>query len=467
MIGPDAGRWTFHAAGTSGTFNVNAPVYDASAIALYAVSAAGAIYAPTATVEVATDRSGAVVTVASGLTFGDKVVVYRVPKLTQLEPLPASGPLPSKLVGRQLDRAFADLVALAIRSGRSIRAPLADNDELGELPIATQRAGKFVAFDAEGALTVLSSVPLSPAVNVSAFMQGLLLAASAGATLTSLGLSSYFQTLIDETDAAGLAAAIGAEAFRDALDVERANTMAIQGLTYSKNGANTIDIAAGGAMSSDGAFYMDYAGGTALDITALFAAGGLLDTGSIGNSPYYLFLVRNPTSGLVRPLISLSPTVGTMPSGYTQKRLIGYLKRTGGSLVDFYTWELSGGGLAFRWTSPTNDVVAPNALTDARRLDALKVPLDFAVDSIARYEVFDGTNAAIGRVCCPSEADPGSPAAGTAPLNNLFSAPTVYGVPELRIRTDSSGRVASRAAGPTTVDTYNIATVGFDWARRN
>ncbi len=465
MFSTDPGRWTYHAAGTSGTFNVNAPVYDAAALALYAVSAAGAIYAPTATVAVADDRSGAVVTVASGLTFGDKVVVYRVPKLTQLEPLPASGPLPPKLVGRQLDRAFADLVALAIRAGRSIRAPLADNDELAELPIAAQRAGKFVGFDSEGALTVLSSVPLDPAVNVSAFMQGLLLAASAGATRTSLGLSSYFQTLIDETDAAGLAAAIGAEAFRDALDVERANTMSRQGLMYAKNGANTIDIAAGGAMSDDGAFYMDYAGGTALEISTLFAAGGLLDTGSIGDSPYYLFLVRNPTSGLVRPMISLIPSVTSMPSGYTQKRLIGYLKRAAGALEPFYTYELPGGGLAYRWATVVKDVIVPNALNDTRRLDALKVPLHFPVDSIARYEIWDSANAVVGRVCCPSETDAAC-AIGTSPLNNLFSTPDVYGTPELKVRTDSSGRVASRAAGPTTVDTYNIATVGFDWSGR-
>lgn len=469
----DPGRWTFTASGSSGSFNVTAPVYDATALTLYAVDSDDVIYEPAFTVTLATDRSGATLDVASGLTNGDRVVVARVPNLTQLEPLPASGPLPPKLVGRQLDRAFADLVAHDLMVRRAIRAPLVDDDGLDELPPAALRANGIVAFNALGALSVTFQVPLSPAVNVSAFMQTLLLAASAGAVRDTLGFSAWFQTLIATTDAATLAAAIGSENLRDTLDVERANAMSIQGLTWAKNGANTLDVSAGGAMSDDGVRYLAYAGGTALAIDTLFAGGGTLDTGAVSNADYWLFLVRNPSDGTVRVLSSLSRTAPVLPSGYTQRRLFGWVRRSGGAIVAVNVYETAGGGVEVAWDTRTTDATA--TIGTSRTLVALaRVPIGLQVQ--ANLSVEHSRNGVAFDVYCPDQEDVApalSAGGGIGGINIGISLSggdqTVVSIAapqkrQLRVRTNTAGEVAMYASS-TSVSVY-ATVISFEWSRR-
>lgn len=246
---------------------------------------------------------------------------------------------------------------------------------------------------------------------------------------------------------------------------------AVQGLTYANNGTdatNDIDIATGSAMDATNAVMMVLGSALTKRLDAAWAVGnnqGGLDTGSIADTDYFIWLINRPDTDVTDVLFSTSATSPTMPTSYTYKKLIGWFKRVSSAIVAFNTYEGPGGALEFKWKAPTLDVSLVATLTDTRRLDALKVPVGFSVEAIIRAEIFDASNAVIGRVCCPDETDV-APALGTAPLGNLFSNPDTYGVPELRIRTDSSGRVASRAAGPATIDTYYIATVGFIWARR-
>lgn len=246
---------------------------------------------------------------------------------------------------------------------------------------------------------------------------------------------------------------------------------AVQGLTYANNGTdatNDIDIATGSAMDATNAVMMVLGSALTKRLDAAWAVGnnqGGLDTGSIANTDYFIWLINRPDTDVTDVLFSTSATSPAMPTSYTYKKLIGWFKRVSAAIVTFNTYEGPGGALEFKWKAPTNDVSLTATLTSTRRLDALKVPLTFSVEAILRAEIFDASNAAIGRVCCPDETDAAT-AISTAPLNNLFSNPDTYGTPELRIRTDSSGRVASRAAGPATVDTYYIATVGFVWPRR-
>lgn len=246
---------------------------------------------------------------------------------------------------------------------------------------------------------------------------------------------------------------------------------AVQGLTYANNGTdatNDIDIATGSAMDATNAVMMVLGSALTKRLDAAWAVGnnqGGLDTGSIADTDYFIWLINRPDTDVTDVLFSTSATSPTMPTSYTYKKLIGWFKRVSSAIVAFNTYEGPGGALEFKWKAPTLDVSLTNTLEDVRRLDALKVPLVFSVESIARYEMYDNANATIGRVCCPDETDAAALIA-TAPLNNLYSYPNVFAVQELRVRTDSSGRVASRAAGPTTVDSYKIATVGFIWARR-
>lgn len=187
MIVTTQGRWTYTASGPSGSFAVNAPVFDAAGLALYAVNTGtGEIYNPAFAVVLAADRMSATVNVAAGLTTGHKVVVYRVEVLSQVQPLSASGPFAGPTAERMIDRLAADVQALKNRVDRALHFPMADNTPAGEIAIASQRSGKVVGFDADGQVTLLSNVPVSPQVALGTFWQTALLASTEAAARIAL-----------------------------------------------------------------------------------------------------------------------------------------------------------------------------------------------------------------------------------------------------------------------------------------
>lgn len=244
----------------------------------------------------------------------------------------------------------------------------------------------------------------------------------------------------------------------------------IQGLTYinsTGDATNDITIAVGTCEDSTGVYPMKLASVLTKQLDAAWAVGtnqGGLDTGAIGNNDYYIHLIARPDTNVVDVLYSLSATAPTMPANYTYRRLFGFIKRVAGAIVLFHTYEMSGGGLLFKWNAPTRDVNLIATLTTARRTDPVKVPLLFSVMSILRVEIADASAEVLAVVYCPDEDD-GGPVAGVAPGYNLHTVVGYGNAPEYRILTSSTGTVASRA-NVGTVDGYNIYTVGFEWARR-
>jgi hypothetical protein len=245
---------------------------------------------------------------------------------------------------------------------------------------------------------------------------------------------------------------------------------AISGLTYSNNGSdavNDIDIAAGRCVDATGAQYMTLAATLTKRLDAAWAVGtgnGGLDTGSIGNSDYYIWLIKRSDTGVVDALFSLSATAPTMPSSYDYKRLIGWFKRVGATIVAFDTYEIEGGGIEFRWDAPTRDINLSNTLTTSRRTDAVKVPLLFSVLAIIQVYLFDASAAAYVWIGSPDSADVA--VAGTV---NDFTArivtSQVWAFPHY-VRTSATGTIAARS-DTATVDNYDVATLGFIWGRRN
>lgn len=249
----------------------------------------------------------------------------------------------------------------------------------------------------------------------------------------------------------------------------------IYGLTYANgtDAVNDINIAVGSAMDITGAYAMTV--GTALgkqsDVNwavggTTGAPAGFLDTGSVGDSDYYIWLIARSDTGVVDALCSLSSTAPTMPTNYDFKRLIGWFKRVGGTIVAFHTYETEGGGIELNWDVPTLDVNLGNTLTTARRADALKVPLNFstmahfnvfAIDAVANFGVW---------LCCPDQTD-AAPSGTVAPLTTINQQTIGSGVgAELKVRTSATGTIAARA-NLATVDLYAVSTMGFTWARRN
>lgn len=261
----------------------------------------------------------------------------------------------------------------------------------------------------------------------------------------------------------------------DGVDVEWAAPMVprsyIQGLTYSNNVAdatNDIDIAIGCALDGTNVRMIVLGSAITKRLDAAWAVGnnqGGLDTGSIGNSDYYMWLIERSDTGVVDVLFSLSATAPTMPTGYDYKRRIGWFKRVGGTIVAFSTYETAGGGIGLRWTAPTLDVNLANTLTNTRRTDALKVPLNFAVMANFTASAYDASTGSTARICCPDETD-AAPAYNTAAMSNITWSTTLVGLREFWMRTSATGTIAARVEAALNVDFYGASTIGFEWSRR-
>lgn len=245
----------------------------------------------------------------------------------------------------------------------------------------------------------------------------------------------------------------------------------ISGLTYSNNvgdATNDLDIAVGEAADGSNLRVIKLASALTKQSDAAWAVGtnaGGLDTGAVGNSDYYIWLIQRSDTGVVDVLYSLSSTAPTMPANYDFKRLIGWFKRVGATIVAFHTYEAEGGGLEMNWDVPTLDVNLANTLTTARRTDAVKVPLNFSTTANLNVVVSDAGGAVIN-ICCPDQTD-AAPSTTVAPLSNLSI--TVGGQvfnSLMVIRTSAAGLIAARATAAT-IDLYAVSTIGFRWARKN
>lgn len=102
---------------------------------------------------------------------------------------------------------------------------------------------------------------------------------------------------------------------------------------------NDIDVGAGWFNFDDGTGQAYYGGGTGqLDIV-FGTNNGMLDTGTIANTTYHIFLIHNPTTLVSKILASTSVSSPTLPSGYTKKARIGSIIRASGAILAFKQFD--------------------------------------------------------------------------------------------------------------------------------
>ena len=241
----------------------------------------------------------------------------------------------------------------------------------------------------------------------------------------------------------------------------------IYGFTYDNNGVdatNDIDILAGGAMDSTGVYFIV---GSAItkQLDAAWAVGnnaGGLDTGSIGNSDYYIWAIARSDTGVVDYLFSLSSTAPTMPTSYDFKRIIGFFRRRSAAIETFLTTEKAGGGLALAWKVPSLDVDQAATLTTSERTDALRVPLNFATWADVNISISD-VAASLNWFYTPGVTS-AAPSGSVAPLADCQGIAGENRLIRRMILTSSTGTIAARST--VTVDNYRVVTLGFEWSRR-
>jgi hypothetical protein len=127
----------------------------------------------------------------------------------------------------------------------------------------------------------------------------------------------------------------------------------IYGLTLIYTAASSaFQVAAGGATSDDNTTMMSLAaamnkGGAAWSAGS---GGGALDTGTIANGWYHVFLIYRPDTQVTDVLLSASATAPVLPANYTKQRRIGSLYLVGGA---WRQWVQEGDD--FWWTIPVID----------------------------------------------------------------------------------------------------------------
>ena len=144
---------------------------------------------------------------------------------------------------------------------------------------------------------------------------------------------------------------------------------------------NDIDATAGWFNFDDGSGQAYYAGGTG-QLDVLFSAGGngMLDTGTIANTTYHIFLIHNPTTAVSKLLASTSVSSPTLPSGYTKKVRIGSIIRASGAILPFRQSDKQ-----FFWTGAKITDKAVGSIPTTSTIQTLTVPAGIAVDALSIF----------------------------------------------------------------------------------
>lgn len=199
-------------------------------------------------------------------------------------------------------------------------------------------------------------------------------------------------------------------------------------------------------------------------LDAAWAAGtnqGGLDAGSVTNTTYHMFVIKNTTTGVVDALFSTSVSSPTMPTGYDKKRRVASFKRGGGANQAISTVETGGGGIEVL-TTPDDDTSSVSTSPSLHTLTA--IPSGLKLDSIISG-IFTATANGVHLLISPPDIADTAPSSSicTTVYSETAATDVVPGSFQLRVRTDTSGRIRVRADGTGNIFTNTQGWV--DWRR--
>lgn len=228
-------------------------------------------------------------------------------------------------------------------------------------------------------------------------------------------------------------------------------------ITISNNttdATNDIDVGAGWFNFDDGTGQAYYAGGTG-QLDVLFSAGGngMLDTSTIANTTYHIFLIHNPTTLVSKILASTSVSSPTLPTGYTKKARIGSIIRASGAILLFNQYDKR-----FNLKTLVRDILATNTSVATLRTLA-SVPNGLKV--IARMSVDFGEGSLggdnWGLITSPDDTD-SVPSGNLRNMTARDDSSYYYRfTADMEVCTNASAQIRTRAADATgyiTIFTY-------------
>jgi hypothetical protein len=241
----------------------------------------------------------------------------------------------------------------------------------------------------------------------------------------------------------------------------------LSGLTLSNNAGdavNDIDIAAGVAASNATTpAIMALASALGKRLDAAWALGGTpgttvggLDTGSIANGVYHIYLMQRSDTLVVDACFSASaaaPTTGgAIPGAYNRFRRIGSIIRSAGAILAFTQV-----GDEFTLSNSVADLSITSLSTTAAS-QALTVPTGIVVQANLSATLNVGSNGAFVLVS-PLVATDEAPSATNSTVGGNVINQTDGA--SLRIQTNTSAQIRHRSSVAVTVTSFVIRTRGW------
>lgn len=233
----------------------------------------------------------------------------------------------------------------------------------------------------------------------------------------------------------------------------------IYGLTLSNNASdatNDIDIAAGEAASDDANPWLMVLGSSLTKrLDASWAVGtgnGGLDTGSIANTTYHVWLIQRSDTGVVDALFSASATAPTMPANYDRKVYLAPIVRVGGTILPFVQVSRDRFVMGTAYASG-NETVATTAATHT----LFNCPTGIQVLADFSASAFSSTANIIVWVSSLLAGDLAPDAGARSSLVTIGSTAYVSG--QFQLVTNTSGQIRKRSNAA--VSNFGTAFQGF------
>jgi hypothetical protein len=142
--------------------------------------------------------AGGTVTTVAAYAAGYTITILREVPQTQTATFAPSSTLRAKTLEGIYDKTVMQILDAGEKIQRAIVIPPADTASDTELPDAVARANRYLKFDGSGNVTTTTELTTGT-VSFSAFGESMAGAEDAAAGMTLLGVSSYIQTLMDDT----------------------------------------------------------------------------------------------------------------------------------------------------------------------------------------------------------------------------------------------------------------------------
>jgi len=371
---------------------------------------------------------------------------------------------PADVTEKQFDLVVMMAQELSDGVDRSLKLREDDPTDSIELPLVVDRANKFLAFDSAGDPIASSGATSSGTPFGST---GVSLAATATASDARIVLGLGDVAVLDTTDF-GTAAFTASTAYATAAQGARADAAllysslkdkVLNGLVLSNgtDATNDIDISAGACVSDDGTTVMTLSAITK-QLDAAWAVGtnaGGLDTGSIADTTYHIWVINRPDTDVTDVLFSASATAPTMPTNYTKKKCIGSIVRISGAIRLFAQY-----GNQFVIHTPLLDINDTGTGSSAKTGTLASIPTGVKVKALINSSVVsNGTYVYISSLDSADLA----PAGNAAPLSSNGTGAGANNHAYTEVWTNTSAQIRYRAS---TNDTFRVAPIGWFDPRR-